>query len=1177
MASNNQQENSTGLDTAQIVPLAEKNSFIIPWEEAGSMRFSSNYFERLYAGSVPIKDYRYYHRPVRVSAVRRFEWSIFLAEGNKSRDVGLVVEMLDAGLKVSCDCKKRHTKLCDFAIIGLYDRFEHSDMFFENLFVKQVDDLPESQHRFFQFGVYHSYGHGRKVYLKNHEQFGQVYTYFDHQPLEAALKKNESERLWTAPHRAAPPKFMYVVPTERQVDGLPFLIPFIIDRKLNYLREEAVDAMPNIAESDVLKVDLCRKILRYSNILENEADPSDGHHVLDDEAGDRGKRIVLNDQAKSIRKEQLISAWRDLLEKSGQVFPVTFVNRNYTRINLEHIKCPSNFNARKRNVLLAGEDLRLRLHLQEQSDHLLLSLIVSYKGEELNCCVSECSSHFFFINLDDNTCLFVDHPEKEFLLRSFSGLSNKITVLQKDYSSFFDDLLVPLSRLLHISIDPSKKASVFVEKTVHMPAQFKVVVENEGETYLNFGLKYILNETEECEIASGGNLILKSDAGCCYYIERDLAAENEFNAFVEAQSSHFETGKNKAVKRLDTAYCDRNWLYEFTKKCTVKGYKTFLNKIPKGKSYYPHQLKWEVLDVRQENNLFSIHIVFRFDTFKFLPGDFEENMRNSCGSINLGDQSYGYIKASDRALFEPLFTYGTVEGACIQLTSAQLLSFQTQLGTIDPKIIQGSIRQRREKLERINEIPLLETPESVNALLRPYQQTGYSWMAFLNEFQWGGILADDMGLGKTLQAITLLEYFYQNNPQADPSIIVVPNSLLFNWESEFKKFAPDRKLCIYHGRNRREDVQMSKGTIVVTTYGTAMSDADLLQEQLFSYMILDESQAVKNRNSKRFKTLYALNTCYRIAMTGTPVENEIADLYAQMSMVNPGFFGNYRNFNSMFGNKKEDEVPRDKIEQLQKMIAPFLLRRTKKQVALDLPEKTETILYLDMLPEQRKIYDTYRKRFKADIEENLNSDDSAKSKFIALEALMKLRNICNSPQLVKGSDYQADSIKLDYIDQILREVIPGHKVLLFSFFTSMLKLVEDRIRQRGIAAVRLDGKLSREQRQLAVDTFQQDDACRVFLISLKAGGTGLNLTAADYVYILDPWWNPAAEAQAIDRCYRIGQDKHVMAYKMVCRDSVEERILALQDHKKRMAEGLILDEANLMKSISKEELLKLFE
>lgn len=279
----------------------------------------------------------------------------------------------------------------------------------------------------------------------------------------------------------------------------------------------------------------------------------------------------------------------------------------------------------------------------------------------------------------------------------------------------------------------------------------------------------------------------------------------------------------------------------------------------------------------------------------------------------------------------------------------------------------------------------------------------------------------------------------------------------------------------------------------------------------------------------------------------------------------------------MFGNKKEDEVPRDKIEQLQKMIAPFLLRRTKKQVALDLPEKTETILYLDMLPEQRKIYDTYRKRFKADIEENLNSDDSAKSKFIALEALMKLRNICNSPQLVKGSDYQADSIKLDYIDQILREVIPGHKVLLFSFFTSMLKLVEDRIRQRGIAAVRLDGKLSREQRQLAVDTFQQDDACRVFLISLKAGGTGLNLTAADYVYILDPWWNPAAEAQAIDRCYRIGQDKHVMAYKMVCRDSVEERILALQDHKKRMAEGLILDEANLMKSISKEELLKLFE
>lgn len=450
-------------------------------------------------------------------------------------------------------------------------------------------------------------------------------------------------------------------------------------------------------------------------------------------------------------------------------------------------------------------------------------------------------------------------------------------------------------------------------------------------------------------------------------------------------------------------------------------------------------------------------------------------------------------------------------------------------------------------------------------------------MGFLQEFQWGGILADDMGLGKTLQVITLLEYYYQNNPDANPSLIIVPNSLLFNWQNEIEKFVPERNYYIYHGIKRKGQETLAKASFVLTTYGTAMADLSFLQSKSFSYMILDESQMIKNRNSKRFESLFTIIASFRIAMTGTPIENGIQDIYAQMTMVNPGFFGNYRNFNKMFKSMGDGEEVDTPLTNLQKMIAPFILRRTKKQVAIDLPDKTETILYLDMQDGQRRIYDNYRKKYRDEIEENLNREESAKSKFLAIEALQKLRQLCNSPVLMKEGNFVNESVKMDFIDEMMEEVAPNHKILLFSSYTSMLKLVAQRIEKHDIGYTYLDGRMNQEQRQAAVKRFQSDDMCRVFLISLKAGGTGLNLTAADYVYILDPWWNPAAEAQAIDRCYRIGQDKHVMAYKIVCRDSVEERILELQDSKKRMAEGVILDEANLMKSISKEELLKLFE
>lgn len=1146
----------------EVVKGKEKNSFIIPWEKDGDLKFSAEYFTKFYQGEKPIKEYRAYHRVVEIDSVRKFKWSFFLRDDRKKGDVGISLEIMNNGLKAKCDGKKRHERLCDLIIIGLYQKFLKSNEFLQNLYVKEIDLLPASQHRFFQLKVTEFYNGNHKVYFKNHVEFGQVYSFFEDDKLERGLKENLEPHFFGKKEEPNWSSLIYVIPIDRHINGLPVIIPFSVNEKLNSLGDDFTFNDFNISDFDIVKVSICKKILSLSRRLVEDVQ-------------NRGDSEGFNNEAFVVGKNHLMDTWRRLLdEKTGNELQVTFVDRNKKSTAYEYLKYPPKYRMIKRRVVLAGGDLEMKFNVKEESDHLVLSLELYYKGSELKGYHSECHNHFFFINLDEYECLFVDQVPHEFLIRTFSHIGNKITVLKKDYLNFFENILSPLSRSFPIVLSPLGTDSVLIP-IANPNRLYKVIIHKEDD-YANFKLNYVFND-QAYEISHGGNLILRLDNNNYCFIERDGTAENEFSDFVEKQLPYIEICKNKALKRLNlNRYFGKNWLYEFKKKCDERGYNVVLNNIKPGESYYPFQLRWELLDIRQENNVFSIYMVFKFGKIRFTPSEFESLMEAG-QHVDLGNELYGYIKTADKHLFEPLFTYGTVEAACIKLTSAQLLSFQTRLNKIDSQIIQSSISGRREKLMNINEISLLDIPQSITANLRPYQQTGFSWMAFLNEFQWGGILADDMGLGKTLQAITLLEYFYQDNPSADPSIIVVPNSLIFNWVAEFKKFAPNRNTLVYHGQKRKEVTIIMKGSVLITTYGTVMTDLDFFKEQSFSYMILDESQSVKNRNSKRFKSLVELQTYYRIAMTGTPIENRVEDIFAQMSIVNPGFFGNYRNFNKTYGGIQGDETVKDKTESLQKMIEPFILRRTKKQVALDLPEKTETVLYLDMTPEQRKIYDRFRKIFKGELEDNLASSDSSKSKFLAIEALQKLRQLCNSPILMKDGNLINESIKLDFMNEIMEEVAPNHKILLFSSSTAMLKLIAQRIDNYHIGYTYLDGKMNQEKRQSAVETFQKDDTCRVFLISLKAGGTGLNLTAADYVYILDPWWNPAAEAQAIDRCYRIGQDKHVMAYKIVCKDSVEEYILAMQNRKKRLAEGLILDESNLMKSISKEELLKLFD
>ncbi|NQX86923.1 MAG: DEAD/DEAH box helicase [Flavobacteriaceae bacterium] len=439
----------------------------------------------------------------------------------------------------------------------------------------------------------------------------------------------------------------------------------------------------------------------------------------------------------------------------------------------------------------------------------------------------------------------------------------------------------------------------------------------------------------------------------------------------------------------------------------------------------------------------------------------------------------------------------------------------------------------------------------------------------------GGILADDMGLGKTLQVISFITYLKEYYKKATPHLVVVPTSLIFNWENEIKKFSPSLKVHKYVGIERNtKHLSILKADIILTTYGTLINDIEVLKEITYNWIILDESQAIKNPNSKRYKAARLLQGENRLALTGTPIENNTFDLYAQMNFLNPGLLGTMSHFKKEFSDPIDKDRNKEASELLSKMIHPFLLRRTKKQVATELPEKSESILYCEMGDKQRKVYEHFKEKYKNYLLEKIDENGAARSQMYVLEGLTKLRQICNCPSLLnEEEDFGKSSVKLDILIDNIKLKTSQHKVLVFSQFTSMLHLIQERLDNENIAYEYLDGKT--KNREKKVSNFQNDDTLMVFLISLKAGGTGLNLTKADYVFLVDPWWNPAVESQAIDRSHRIGQTKQVIAYRMICKDTIEEKIMALQKNKKEVSNSVIQVDA-IKKSFNKTEIKALF-
>ena len=538
-------------------------------------------------------------------------------------------------------------------------------------------------------------------------------------------------------------------------------------------------------------------------------------------------------------------------------------------------------------------------------------------------------------------------------------------------------------------------------------------------------------------------------------------------------------------------------------------------------------------------------------------------------TVTLSDGSVGMLPEEWIKKYGLLVDLGTEEEGHIRFGSAQA-GVLDALVNAQPEIrIDAAFEKVRQSLTKFEGVVSLEAPSGFHGELRPYQCEGLGWLDYLQRFGFGGILADDMGLGKTVQVLAFLQRRRTRRQSKGPALAIVPRSLVFNWIAEAEKFTPRLRVLDYTGPNRhglRADFPLHD--LIVTTYGTLRSDIAELTQIDFDYLILDEAQAIKNADSQAAKAARLLPGRHRLAMSGTPIENHLGELWSIFEFLNPGMLGS----NPVFKKHTAAASSLDDSDRglLAKALRPFILRRTKAQVVKDLPEKTEQTLHCDMEPAQRKVYEQLRTHYRAALLRK-ESAELNRSKIEVLEALLRLRQAACHPGLIDPTVTGEPSAKLDMLlPQIAEVVEEGHKALVFSQFTSFLAIVRDRLDQEGLTYEYLDGRT--RNRAERVERFQTDPDCGIFLISLKAGGLGLNLTAAEYVYLLDPWWNPAVEAQAIDRSHRIGQTQRVFAYRLICRDTVEEKILELQQRKRDLADAILNADNRVISNLSREDL-----
>lgn len=573
------------------------------------------------------------------------------------------------------------------------------------------------------------------------------------------------------------------------------------------------------------------------------------------------------------------------------------------------------------------------------------------------------------------------------------------------------------------------------------------------------------------------------------------------------------------------------------------------------------------IEIAENNDWFDIEALVKFGDFEIPFIELKNHILNKRKEFRLPNGEFAIIPEEWFTNYSELFAFMENDEKGDGRLKKHHVSLVNEMQSGNHAKV--AMSRKLERLRDFDEIEDYEMPEGFKGKLRPYQKSGYNWLRFLNQYKFGGCLADDMGLGKTIQTLALLQSLKESGEGT--SLLIMPTSLVYNWQLEAKKFTPKLKVHAYVGTNRDKDITRFKDyDLILTSYGIVRIDVDLLKEFYFNYIILDESQAIKNPSSNIFQSVKDLKSTFKLTLTGTPIENSSLDVWSQMTFINPGLLGGQSFFKDEFLNPIEKAQDENKTRKLYSIIKPFILRRHKSQVAKDLPPKSENIKFCDMTSEQEKKYEETKSYYRNEILTHVDAHGKGKSQILLLKGLTHLRQLANHPAMV-DEDYDMDSGKLETLNHMLDSaLLEGHKILIFSQFVKHLGIVKNLLLEKKVSFAYLDG--STKDRRGQVDLFQENEDIKVFLISLKAGGTGLNLTAADYVFLLDPWWNPAVEAQAIDRAHRIGQKQNVMIYRFITRNTVEEKILRLQEKKRKLAEDLIATEDSIVKSLSREDI-----
>ncbi|MGL4632336.1 MAG: DEAD/DEAH box helicase [Leadbetterella sp.] len=756
-------------------------------------------------------------------------------------------------------------------------------------------------------------------------------------------------------------------------------------------------------------------------------------------------------------------------------------------------------------------------------------------------------------------------------IRPFLNKPN-IIIPKKIEETYYHKFIVPLVAGFNVfasgfEIIKSKaeaKPKILLEPMMNANQTMDLFQENVGHSNDNFKVSLMFNYGEFdffYDVFGSPDYVKlekKDDSWVFYKVRKNIGFEKECIAKLLDKDLNFKNGSI-----LKPKYEMFEWIMENAVWLEFHGIE-IVQQDNSNHSYFLGKATMNVT-LEEKNDWFDINAIIYFGEFKIPFKDLKKYILSNIKEFTLPNGQKAVIPSAWFTQYSDLFfnSIDTEEGVRIPLIH---LGYVYQLA--EDGLANTITSRRLENLKDFEKIEEVELPQYFTGSLRPYQKAAYDWLHFLKSYRLGGCLADDMGLGKTVTTLSFLSKLYEEDAQR-PTLLVMPTSLIYNWQKEARKFCPKLRALVHFGMYRDKVADRFKNyQLIITTYGIMRSDIEFLKQYEFEYVILDESQNIKNPQSSTFKSVMQLNSKGKLILTGTPLENTTVDLWSQMNFVNPGLLGTESDFKNKFTSQIDKKRVEEVTHKLAAKIKPFMLRRQKSQVAKDLPEKIETISYCVMTEEQERLYEETRSYIR-----NTLLSSETKNNILIIQGLTKLRQIANHPFMV-DEKYEGGSGKDTDVIHKLKEIVEkGYKTLVFSQFVKHLHIVEERLKQEGINYLYLDG--TTKNRMDLVDKFQSEAEPKIFLISLKAGGVGLNLTAAEYVFILDPWWNPASEAQAVDRAHRIGQSKTVFSYKFITQNTIEEKILDLQNRKKELFDSIISTEENFTKSLNQDDLLAL--